>query len=88
MVFDALTETCGMLCEPKVRPSALPLQIEQSLVSGALYKEVWKNMTQFKWTTFKDEQTRTIFRRFSTLGISLLPEDKQKEVCRQNRRIK
>ncbi|XP_029845535.2 angiotensin-converting enzyme-like [Ixodes scapularis] len=55
------------------------LSIEQSLVSGALYKEVWKNMTQFKWTTFKDEQTRTIFRRFSTLGTSLLPEDKQKE---------
>ncbi|CAN7988334.1 unnamed protein product [Ixodes hexagonus] len=58
------------------------MTIAQNLVSSVLYKEVWKNMTQFKWTTFKDEATRTIFRRFSTLGTSLLPEDKQKEYLR------
>ncbi|KAL1430140.1 hypothetical protein MTO96_002399 [Rhipicephalus appendiculatus] len=37
--------------------------IEASLEISRLNKEIWKNVTRFKWTTFKDEQTRTVFKR-------------------------
>uniref|UniRef100_A0A0K8R9M6 Putative dipeptidyl peptidase/kininase n=1 Tax=Ixodes ricinus TaxID=34613 RepID=A0A0K8R9M6_IXORI len=56
--------------------------VEQTLRANVLEKEVWKNVTQFKWTGFKDEETRTIFRRLSVLGTAILPEDKQTELVK------
>lgn len=53
--------------------------VEQTLASHKLEKEVWKNITQFKWTTFKDPVTRRIFEKLSVLGTAILSEDKQDE---------
>ncbi|CAN8014742.1 unnamed protein product, partial [Ixodes persulcatus] len=57
-------------------------QVEQTLRANVLEKEVWKNATRFKWTGFKDEETRTIFRRLSVLGTAILPEDEQTELVK------
>lgn len=54
--------------------------IEASLEMSRLNKEVWKNVTKFKWTTFKDEQTRTVFKRTSVLGSAILPDDEKREL--------
>lgn len=54
--------------------------VEQTLLANMLGKEVWKNATQFKWTTFKDDATRLVFKRFSVLGTAILPDDKQSEL--------
>ncbi|KAM7313591.1 angiotensin-converting enzyme-like [Ixodes scapularis] len=56
--------------------------VEQTLRANVLEKEVWKNATQFKWTGFKDEETRTIFRRLSVLGTAILPEDERTELVK------
>ncbi|XP_037517553.1 angiotensin-converting enzyme [Rhipicephalus sanguineus] len=54
--------------------------IDASLKMSRLNKEIWKNVTKFKWTTFKDEQTRTIFKRTSVLGSAILPDDEKREL--------
>lgn len=53
--------------------------VEQKLKSSQLSKEVWRNMTQFKWTTFKDPRTRRAFKLLSVIDTAILPHDKQNE---------
>lgn len=54
--------------------------IEASLEMSRLNKEIWKNMTMFKWTTFKDEHTRVVYKRKSVLGSAILPDQEKREL--------
>lgn len=54
--------------------------VEATVEINRLNKEVWKNITKFRWTTFKDEKTRTVFKRNSILGAALLPDEENKEL--------
>lgn len=56
--------------------------VDQTLRFNVLLKEVWKNATQFKWTTFKDKPTHLVYQRLSVLGNAILPDDKQTELVK------
>lgn len=53
--------------------------VKQRFRSGEITKEVWKNITQFKWTSFKDPNTKRVFKLLSVIDTAILPEDKQNE---------
>lgn len=53
--------------------------VKQQYTSGEVNKEVWKNITQFKWTSFKDANTKRVFKLLSVIDTAILPEDKQNE---------
>ncbi|XP_064471670.1 angiotensin-converting enzyme-like [Ornithodoros turicata] len=53
--------------------------IDHNVKSSILDKEIWANATMFNWESFKDPVTRRVFKEFSTLGTSVLPEEKLSE---------
>ncbi|XP_077483440.1 angiotensin-converting enzyme-like [Amblyomma americanum] len=53
--------------------------VERRLISSAISKQVWRNITQFKWTSFKDPTTRRVFKLLSVIDTAILPHDEQNE---------
>ncbi|XP_049524962.1 angiotensin-converting enzyme-like [Dermacentor silvarum] len=54
-------------------------RVEQSLKSNELKKELWRNITQFRWTSFKDPTTKRVFKLLSVVDTAILPQEKQNE---------
>ncbi|XP_070392997.1 angiotensin-converting enzyme-like [Dermacentor albipictus] len=54
--------------------------VKARLEMKKLEKEVWKNVTKYKWTKFEDPVTRRIFEKLSVLGTAMLSDDKQNEL--------
>uniref|UniRef100_A0A023FUG4 Angiotensin-converting enzyme n=1 Tax=Amblyomma cajennense TaxID=34607 RepID=A0A023FUG4_AMBCJ len=51
--------------------------VVESLAFKKLEKEIWRNVTQFRWSRFKDRPTRRIFRKLSRIGTAILSAEKQ-----------
>ncbi|XP_077491079.1 angiotensin-converting enzyme-like [Amblyomma americanum] len=51
--------------------------VVESLAVKKLEKEIWRNVTQFKWSRFKDQTTKRIFRKLSRIGTAILSAEKQ-----------
>lgn len=56
------------------------LKLAANLETARFDKEAWKNITQFKWALFQDEDLRRKFKLHSVLGDAALPEDQFSEV--------
>lgn len=54
--------------------------VEATLETQKLDKEVWQNITKYRWTKFEDPETRRIFEKLSVLGTAILSDEKKTEL--------
>lgn len=56
--------------------------IAATLIIKRLEKAIWRNVTHFKWSAFKDQTTRRIFRKLSRIGTAILSTEKQNKLIK------
>lgn len=56
----------------------LQLQLQTHLEISKLEKQAWEETKMYRWQDFQDKTLRRMFKKYTVLGASILPDDKYK----------